>query len=190
MAEAETITARCIIDMLGAPKDYIEKTIHDFIQKLKEDYQILGENYAPAEENGTLFSTFCEIEVSFKDIEELFHFCLHAMPSSVEVLEPPTLTVPGRFFTRILNDLQSRLHTLDMELKRLKSMNEILDRNSLQTFRNFVQYTVREKPKQIGEISKLVGVEMEALKPFLDRMVEENYLLIEQGSYIAQNKSK
>lgn len=188
MAEAESITIRCIIDMLGAPKEYIEKTMRDFIKKLKDDYNFLSENYAQAEANGTLFSTFCEIEASFKDIEELFRFCLHAMPSSIEVLEPQTLSLPGRFLTRVLNDLQSRLHALDMELKRLKGMNEILDRNSLQTFRNFVHYILREKSRTIDEIGKLVGVERAAIKPFLDRMVEENYLIVEKGGYTAQKK--
>ncbi len=183
MEEPEIIKAMCIIEMLGAPKDYIEKTLKDFVQKLKEDYTIQREKFMPAEENSSLFSTFCELEGHFKDLEELFHFCFNAMPSSIEIIKPQKIRIINNSLTRILNDLQAKIHEVDMELKRLKSLNEILERNSLQTFRNFIQFILKDNPKSIEELSQLVGVEAKSLKPFLDRMVEENYLLYKKDSY-------
>lgn len=187
MEEPEIIKAVCIIEMLGAPKEYIEKTLKEFIQKLKETYTIQKEKIMPAEENSSLFSTFCELEGHFEDFEELFHFCLNAMPSSVEIIEPQKIKIVNSSLTRILNDLQAKIHEVDMELKRLKSLNEILERNSLQTFRNFIQFVLRDNPKSIEEISTLVGVEAKSLKPFLDRMVEENYLLYKKNNYFLTN---
>lgn len=183
MEEKERIITRCIIELLGAPKEYIEKTLKDFIEKLKTEYTLAKESYAPAKENGSLFTTFCELEGAFESFEELFHFCMAAMPSSIEIVEPEHIKTENREITRILNDLQSKLHEIDMEIKRLKSLNEILDRNTLQTFRNFIQFVVTKGPKSIWEISRAVGVKEKDLKPFLDRMIEENYLLFESDSY-------
>ncbi len=185
MEEKERIIARFIIELLGAPKDYIEKTLKDFIEKLKTEYTIVKESYEPAKENGSLFTTFCELEGAFENFEELFHFCMNAMPASIEIVEPERIKTENRELTRVLNDIQSRLHEIDMEIKRLKSLNEILDRNTLQTFRNFIQFVVTSGPKGIGEISRAVGVKEKDLKPFLDRMIEENYLLAESDIYFS-----
>ena len=100
------IHVRTILEMMGAPKEYIEKTLKDYIEKLKKDLNIVKEDYEEAKEQGKMFSAFCELEIKFKDILELLDFCFEALPSSIEILSPENLSYKSNDFTDFLNDLQ------------------------------------------------------------------------------------
>jgi inactivated superfamily I helicase len=74
------ITARVIIEMLGAPKEYIEKTLKDYIEKLKKDgIKIIKETIEPAQKQNELFSTFVELDIEFDKMEDLLGFCFDSI---------------------------------------------------------------------------------------------------------------
>ena len=100
------IVARVIIEMLGAPKEYIELTLKNYIEKLKKDgIKIIKETVEPAQKQNELFSTFVELDIEFEKMEELFGFCFDSMPSSVEILEPEELQITAGELSDHLNDL-------------------------------------------------------------------------------------
>lgn len=170
------ITARVIIEMLGAPKEYIEDTLKNYIKKLKNDgIKIIKETTEPAQKQKELFSTFTELDIEFEKLEDLFGFCFDSMPSSVEIIEPEELQMTATDLSNYLNDMQAKLHEVDMVVKTTRAQNAVLDKNAMNVFKNFVKYICRE-PHTTEEMSKFVGIESRQLQKFVDILVNEGKL--------------
>ena len=181
----EPLLGRAIIEMLGAPREYIENTLKTYVQKLKkEGLHIVHEEYAPAEEKGKFFSVFVDLEIRFKDYLELLNFCFDSMPSSVEIIEPAEIKMNPGDLTDFLNDLQARLHEVDLVFKTSKAEKELLDRNAMNVLRNFIRMLLQNGPKPIEDLSKSVGIKPEELKPILNHMLEQHLLKKEEEQYV------
>jgi len=176
------IQTRAILEMLGAPKEYIEKTLKEYVQKLKKDIQITKEDYAEAKEQGKMYSAFCELEIKFKNMLELLDFCFEALPSSIEIIEPEEIKQKSHDLTDFLNDLQSRLHEADMVVKSVRAQNKILDRNATAVLQNFIIHLAKE-PKTTEEMAKAVGLEPKEIKAFADKLTEKGVIKEENGKY-------
>ena len=173
----QKVRVRLIIEMLGSPKEHLVKTLKDYVNKLKSEptIQILKEDFAePEKRDGDLYAVFVEIEAWFKDSNHLIAFCFDAMPSSVEIIEPVELKMPGKEFEGLVNDLQARLHTIDRTLKELKALNKIIDTNAVNVMHNFIVYALKQGEKTPEEMGELIGLPADKIKHFMDKIVEEN----------------
>lgn len=178
------IVARVIIEMLGAPKEYIETTLKNYIEKLKKDgIKIIKETVEPAQKQNELFSTFVELDIDFDKMEDLLGFCFDSMPSSVEILEPEELQINASDLSGHLNDLQAKLHEVDMVVKTTRAQNKVLDKNAMNVFKNFVKYLCKEG-MTTEEMSKIVGIETRQLQKFVDILVKEGKIKKEGDKYL------
>lgn len=181
----EGIVARCIVEIMGAPKEFIEKKLKEHVEKLKEDeLKILNERYDEPIEKDKLFSQFVELEIHFKDLRELLDFCFDSMPSTVEILKPDVLNMEMSVFEDFLNDFQTRLHHTDMLLKTLTAQKSVLDKNAINVLHNFVLYACRQKPHTLEELSKMTGIAQNELKQFVDGLADKGGLKKEGEAYI------
>ena len=130
-SEKQHIRCRTIIEVLGKPKEHVKKTIKDYVEKIKQDPDliILKEDFANTKQQDKLWSTFAELEMVIKGIPRLIGFCFDYMPSSLEIIKPDELTLNNRVIANFLNDLQARLHSMDMIIKQLKNENLFLRKN-------------------------------------------------------------
>jgi hypothetical protein len=191
---------RAIIELLGAPKKYIEDTMKAFVDKMKKnpDYKVLkttiskvkklekGEKESipgAKEEQSDLFSTFAEVEVGVRKKAKLFDFCFEFLPSSIEVLEPMSMSFPANELSGFLTDIQGTLHKVDFALKQTRAANQILTKNMIQMLQNNIILALKDKDKELSELSKNVGIPEEQLKPFVEKMVAANELRFENNKY-------
>ena len=175
--EENKVLARLIIEMIGKPADRVSRVLKEYVEKLKTDgLKVVYEDYAkPAEIKGG-FSVFVEFEAWFKDIISLVAFCFDAMPSSVDIVQPTNISFNAKEFSDLLNDMQAKLHNVDMAIKNLKAQNQRLNSNSLNVLRNFIVYIVKDKERSLDEIAKALGLTAKEAGPFLDRLVDTNDL--------------
>ncbi|MBD3319262.1 hypothetical protein GF342_05125 [Candidatus Woesearchaeota archaeon] len=177
----QSITGRFIVEMLGKPKEYIESTLKKYVDKFRENLDITSAEFAkPKEQEGGLFSVFAELEITFKNMSDLFGFCLDAMPSSVEIMDPETLTFESVYLADFLNDIQTKLHNTDMVVKTLSAQNKTLDKNAQTIVRNFIINLLAAGPKTIEELSKPIGIKPPKLQNFLTKLIEEK-MVIQDG---------
>jgi hypothetical protein len=168
---------RCIVEILGSPKEFIVKALQEHIDKVKQggvDIQI--EKYAEPVQKDNLFSQFVELQIAFKNVRQLLDFCFDSMPSSVEILSPETLQVDMAVFEDFLNDFQGKLHHTDMMLKGLQMQKKILDKNAINVLHNFIKFACRSKPHSLEELSKLLGIDAKDLTGFVDSLVSKGEL--------------
>ncbi len=183
--EQQKIVARCIVEILGAPKEYIAKALQDHIDKLKQgglDVQL--EKYAEPVPADKLFTQFVELQISFKDPQELLDFCFDSMPSTVEIMSPEKLSIDMAQFEDFVNDLQAKLHQTDMMLKGLTAQKQVLDKNALNIVHNFIKFVCNMKPHSLDELSSHLGIGVDELKPFVEGLVKKDALKKEGQVYV------
>jgi len=184
------IYARAIIEMLGKPKEHVANTLKEFVQKIKEDksFKIIKEDFAEPNEHGQMWATFVELEFEAKNISTITGFCFDYMPSSVEIIEPDRLVMSRDNISDFLNDLQAKLHGLDMLLKQSKSENEFLRKNTNALLRNLITVTLHTGPKDLKTLSQIAGIKEDELKKFLDNLIKLEVIKEQKGVYSLTKK--
>lgn len=126
----EKITIRAIIEIAGFPKEHVEEIMKKVIDNLKSAFDLkdhkIYEAVALKDKMEGFWSTFSEVEMNFKDINELVIFCFEYMPSSIELLSPEEIKFKSNEMNNLFNDLLSRLHDYDMVVKNLNASNKLL----------------------------------------------------------------
>lgn len=183
----QAIKFRAIIEVLGRPKDYVEVSLKEYLQKLKEDssYQTTMVEIAPPEQqkDQELWSTFAELEVGTESIGNLINFCFDYMPSLIEILAPEELGVSEVDLSNFLNDLQARLHNLDMLTKQTKMENDYLVRNMSIMLKNTLLVLLARGPYNSEQLSKMTGVDKDKLEDFLDSLIDEKRVDLKEDLY-------
>ncbi len=179
------IRCRTIIEVLGKPKEYVERAIKDYIEHIKEDSElvVLKEDYSDTKEQGNLWSKFVELDLVIKGTYKLIAFCFEYMPSSLEVIKPEHFIMTNPELSNFLNDLQARLHSVDMIVKEQKAENEFLKQNMSAIIHNVIIICLKVSKLTIEQLSQVTGVEQKELELFVEKMLKENKIKKENEQY-------
>lgn len=179
------IRCRAIIEVLGKPKEHVENAIKEYVEHIKQDSElvILNEEYSEAKEQGKLWSKFVELDLVIKGTKKLISFCFEYMPSSLEVVKPEHLTMTNPELSNFLNDLQARLHNVDMIVKQLKAENDFLKLNMNAVLHNAILICLKVSRLSLEQLSKITGVEQKELELFVEKLIKENKIKKEGEIY-------
>ena len=191
MVEAEKqgehahIRCRTIIEVLGKPKEHVENAIKEYIEHIKEDSElvVLGEDYSEIQEQGKLWSMFVELDLVIKGTKKLMSFCFEYMPSSIEVVKPEHLIMTNPELSNFLNDLQARLHNVDMIVKQLKAENDYLKHNMNAILHNAILICLKVSRLNLEQLSQITGVDKKELEIFVEKLLKENKVKKENELY-------
>ncbi len=171
------VVCRALIEVMGKPKEHVENSLKGYLEKFQKDENYKLENLELAEgkkqDNTDLWVAFAELDFSTEKIDNIVSFCFDYMPSIIEIVEPKSLTLNDREFSHVLNDLQARLHQVDMIAKQLNMRNQILQKNMAGLLRNYLLVLLGKSDLNLNQLSKLTGVEKEKLGDYLDRLIDE-----------------
>jgi hypothetical protein len=183
--EKQHIRSKIIIEVLGKPKEHVEETIRNYVKKIEQDPDliVLKKEFAETKQQDKLWSTFVELEIVAKGVPKLIGFCFDYMPSSIEILKPDELTLSSKSIADFLNDLQARLHSLDMIVKQLRSENTFLKRNMCNVFENIILVTLAKSRLNKEQLSKVTGIDEKGLETFLNKLLEKGLIKKEEGLY-------
>ena len=179
------IRTKAIIEVVGKPKEHIEKKIKEYVEKIKEDnnLMVLNEKVTGAQEQGNIWSTFAEIELIIKGVANLVGFCIDYMPSSIEIIKPESFSFEERIFTNFVNDILGKLHRVDMVAKQLGTENTFLKKNMNSLIKNNILLLTRLGINKLDALSKAIMIEEKELKKFVDTLIEEKRIKEEAGVY-------
>lgn len=123
------IHCNIIIEMLGKPKDYVEKVIKEIsetIGKTKGIEVIKSTPHEPKVIKEGFFSTFTELELLIENLNLLIVLIFSYMPSNIEILAPSEMKIRLSDANEFVNLLTSKLHGYDGIAKKLKFENMLL----------------------------------------------------------------
>lgn len=185
------IRCKVILEVLGKPKEHVEKALKMYVEKIKDDSDliILKEEFADLQEKEKLWATFAELEMVVKGIPKLIAFCFDYMPSSVQILKPDELNLKRSTIEDFANDLQARLHHVDMIVKKLKNENEFMKKNMHASIKNAIVICLASGKFDKKKLSEITGINDKELKIFLENLIKEDKIKEEDGNYslIIQN---
>ena len=188
--EKGKIHARALIELVGKPKEHVEKALKEYVENIDNhpDIKLLKSDYAEIIEKDNLFSTFAEIEILVKNIETLTLFCFEYMPAQIEIFAPKKLTFTNVDIGQMLNSLQTRLHQLDLIIKQSKFDLKFLSANMTKMFYNLIKLAIAKEPKTIEEISQITGVEKKDTEKFISDLIKKDYLEEKEGKIYIKNE--
>jgi len=185
IAEQTHIRCKIIIEILGKPREHVEKTLREYTDKIKNDSDliILNSNFSEAVEKEKLWATFTELDMIIKGIPKLIAFCFDYMPSSIEITKPDEFIMKKSTVEDLVNDLQARLHEVDMIIKKQKNENEFLKQNLNKGVSNAILISLASGNMDKENLSKVTGVPEKELIIFLDNLIKENKIIKENNIY-------
>ena len=186
------ILFRAIIEVLGKPKEHIEKSLKEYLDNLKnnKNYKVISQEIAEVkkQEGQELWVVFAELEVKTNQVDSLISFCFDYMPSVIEILEPRKLSLSDLEISQFLNDLQGKLHHVDMVAKQVKLENDYLKKNMGSLLRNYVLLLLSKQSLSSTQLSKLTGVDKDKLEDFLDQLIDKEKIDLKEGVYYLKEK--
>jgi hypothetical protein len=184
-AEDTHIRCKIIIEVLGKPKDHVETTIKTYVENIKKDsgFIVLNSQFSKAEEKNELWAIFVELDIVVKGLPKLTSFCFDYMPSSIEISKPEEFNARKSVIEDLFNDLQAKLHNVDMVVKKQKNENGFLKANLNRALFNLILLSIATGTNNMESLSKVTGIHDEELKMFLDKLVKDNKIQEENGSY-------
>ncbi len=189
VSDESHIRCKIIIELLGKPKQHIEKTIRMYVDKIKQDSGliVLKNDFADAVPRDDFFSTFAELEMVVKGIPKLISFCFDYMPSSVEILKPEEFSLRKSAIQNFVNDLQSRLHDVDMIVKKQKNEGDFLKTNLSRAVTNVIMLTLSNSSMKKKDISRASGIHEKELDVFLKTLEKEGKISVSGDEYSILN---
>ncbi|MEK6969081.1 MAG: hypothetical protein AABW48_01505 [Nanoarchaeota archaeon] len=181
------ILFRAIIEVLGKPKEHVQSSLEKYLQNLKENelYSVVNVQMAKLKQQkeGELWSIFAEVEVWAEKVDHLIDFCFDYMPSSIEVVEPAELKLDEIELSAFLNDLQIKLHGVDMLAKQLKTENDMLKINTAALLKNYITVLLKQNNLTSAQLSNFTGVNKDKLEDFLDQLIDEGKIDLKEETY-------
>lgn len=170
------VRCRTIIEVLGKPKEHVENSIKQYTEHIKNDAElvVLNEEYSDTKAQDKLWSSFVELDLVIKGTKKLISFCFEYMPSSIEVVKPEHLVFTNAELSNFLNDLQARLHDVDMVVKKQKTENDFLKHNMGAILHNAILICLKLSSLSLEQLSSVTGVDKQELQVFIDKLMKEN----------------
>jgi hypothetical protein len=179
------IRCKVILEILGKPKEHVEETIKAYVDKIKSDSEliVLNADFSKADQKEDLWAIFAELEMVIKGIPKLIAFCFDYMPSSVEIIKPSELIMRKSTIEDFTNNLQSKLHNVDMIVKNLKNENYFLKQNMNKAVTNVILISLASKRLDKEKLSEITGINHKELSLFLDELLKKNKIVEDQGYF-------
>ncbi len=187
------ILFRTVLEVVGRPKDYVQNAIQEYIEKLQNDdhYEVVSKEIAELEkqENQEMWMTFAELEIKTTSFSDIIGFCFDYMPSLIEILEPNELVSSNAVISSLFNDLQARLHQVDMVAKQLRLENEHLRKNTQDLLKNYIIILLGNQNLTSVQLSRFTGVNIDQLEDFLDQLIDEKRIDLKEGIYYLREEN-
>jgi len=186
------IVFRAVMEVMGKPKDHVEFSMKKYLQNLKEDknYEVVTEDLAELkkQDDSELWMIFAELEINTEKVDDLVNFCFDYMPSLIEIIEPRELSLDALEVSNFLNDLQAKLHSVDMVAKQLKTENDILKHNTGSLLKNYITVLLGQQNLTSEQLSSLTGVNKDKLEDYLDSLIDEGRIDLKDEIYVLKKK--
>lgn len=125
------IVVKFIVELMGSPKEHVDKTMRMVMEKIKKDdrFRVKNMKMFELQKIKELWSTFIEADIEFKASKDIIDFCFNYMPSSVEILAPEKVKdFRLKEMAELFNEMLGKLHKYDLILKNLHAENVLMKR--------------------------------------------------------------
>ncbi len=179
-----------ILQLIGKPKEHVEKTLPEFIDSLRKipqsGFTILGDDVKPTEkqeDSEELYASFAELDIICDSTMGLMNFCMEAMPSSIEIQDPDNMVLRSPDLTSIMNDFVSRIHQVDMVAKQAQQQFKVMALSLGVMAQNAILILLNLGPRSKEGIAEVTGIHLDQIDRFLEKLTEDGKIKESKGKY-------
>jgi hypothetical protein len=179
------VLAQVSFEVIGAPKEHVEKSIHDFVDNVRKDKQIhiITEEYGDAEAlEGGLFGTFADTELLVESLDKFNWLCVNFMPANIEIIEPAELRFTDKEMTNWFNDLLAKLHEVSTNYRKLATKEDAFVKNMNALMHNTVLLAA-EHHHTVSDISQRTGIPEKEIEKLIEINVKNGKLEKRENQY-------
>lgn len=163
-----------IVEMAGRPAEHVKGSLEQHVGvlekikdievhsiKVNEPKEIEMENVSG---ENAMFTCFAEVDFEVDNFSRLSEVVFDFMPSSVEVIEPPRVSLDTNEASNLLNNIAGRMHRYDEIAKiagaRLHQMNAQLQaaqKSLIEKDKNSVKKKITKKKSPKKKVGEKVG---------------------------------
>jgi hypothetical protein len=180
------IAVRAICEVVGRPKEHVEKTIKLLVEKAKsipDSLFLKSKVFEVKEQEKGLFGSFAELEIAFKKMQGLMGFCYDFLPSSVEVTDPEKIQMDSAALSSWINELQAKIHGVDNIAKQSNLLREILTKRFNTVIRTNILSHLHRGELDEETLCRYVGITNESIKPYVELLKKRGEIKFEKGKY-------
>ncbi len=128
----QKILATIILEILGKPPEHLTETLKSIIKQMGEEKgvnvkaQKINNPYLVKEQKD-FYTTFAEIDIETRGIEEIVMILFKYMPSHIEIIQPESIKMPSCDWNETLNEITRRLHAYDEVARIIQNERIILE---------------------------------------------------------------
>jgi len=195
------LKCHAVIELMGKPKEHIDDALKKYIEQIKQEknLQVSDVVISEAQRMNTgatkegmmqeVWTAFADVDFMINDPVTLTAFCLQYMPASIEIIEPAEMKLTSNQTTTFFNDLQSRLHQLDMAAKKVKTEVIFLRKSINKLLTNYVRVLLGNRSLDADQLSTMIGMNKEALEDFLDNLIDNGKITMEGDLYKVKHEN-
>ena len=186
------ILAQVSFELIGNPKEHVERTIRGFVNNIKNDSQItvINEEFGEAEKTeGNLWGVYADTEMLVNNLDKFTWLCINFMPASIDIIAPEELRFKEKELTNWYNDLLAKLHEISHTVREANVYKEAITKGMNALIQNAVILAAEyhHKPEEIG---KKLGIPEKQLQPFFDALVKNGKLEKKGSNYYKKGVKK
>jgi len=178
------IHARCVIDMIGKPKEFLSEKLKEKVESIKKMEGILLAKYElgePEESEKGVFAAFAETELLFKTKKLMMNFCFEFMPSHFEIFEPEKFVLSSPELSDFLGQILVKLHGWDNLVRTYAQQSKILFKNQSVIVKNMLIVSLRQKPKKLEELEKEIGLPSKLFWNDVKELIDKGKIIEHEG---------
>lgn len=182
----EKVRIHTILELVGTPKNHIEKTIELLVKQLNEQDGIEIEEKEVSDAQKTedgMFGAFAELTMQMDDLTTLNHFAVNYTPAAIELLEPQELEMNPITFNEVYGDILAKLHMSNTEIVELKNQRKEFLRSLNSLLRNTILILLEQEGRTAKQIATQTGVDLERTEKVLEAMINNDTIHKEDDVY-------
>ncbi len=180
-----SIHVNAMVEIAGAPKQFVNDTMKKLLEHIEKNevFTLISKHRARAKEHEGIFSTFSELELEFKNFNQLIGFCFEYLPSNIEIEEPAKLELRREDMSDLMNELMLRLHKSDMTVKNVNAQIKLIEKSNHHLTKSIISLGLKQGPKSLEELSELLGISKAKLTPIMDFLVNNKTVKLNKEKY-------
>lgn len=174
------IRANVLLELIGNPKEHIEKTLNALVKQLKENENLVWvkeEIGAPEKTADGLWGAFCDAELLFVDLYTIGEFAFTYSPAVIDILEPAKITIKDKEMTDFFGETLSQIHSINSRLIETNNQNKAYQKSMNALVRNAILVGLLNDEMTSEEIGKKIGILAKDIEPVLEAMIKEKKLV-------------
>lgn len=172
------IHTNVIFEMIGSPKEHIEKALQLFLDNIASDDHVIvlsEDREETIETEGGMFSTAAELEYLIYGLDKLTWFAFNFMPASIEIKAPKELTFKDKDMSAWMNDLLAKLHEVNVVHTSLQAQYDGMVKNLNNAIRNNILLGLTEA-MTAKQLSAKIGMSEKSVLLFCEKLLKEGKL--------------